>query len=121
MYPHLSPDEQEALVRRYQQLPGDQAVEILDSPQAVQLNGGPPQVFAIDEEIFFTRPNTNMPGQKIEAEGTIGLFIRPLFQGLSPSVWVVLHTEKGRWYRVPITDLSKTPTQVSSDRYEKKP
>lgn len=109
MYPFLSPDERQALVLRYQQLPDDQAVEILDSPQTLQLNGGPPQAFTSDEIVHFTRSKASQPGDTILSEGVIGIFVRRQ-SGADQHVWAVILTVDGRWFRVPMTALIKVTT-----------
>lgn len=112
MYPRLSSEEWQALVERYQHLPDDQAVDILDSPQLVDLNGGPPQAFASDEVVYFTRSKASQSGETTTSEGVIGIFVRRQPGHVDQQIWVVILTPEGRWFRIPITALTKVTAQT---------
>lgn len=108
MYPALSQVERAELVTRYQRLPDDQAVYILDSPQVVAEGNGQPLSFKLDELVEFTWPDTTHANRLRTMTGRIGLFVRRRDPFDGQGISAVVIDEQHHFRRVPLTALSKT-------------
>jgi hypothetical protein len=107
MSPKFSEDQRRELITRYQQLPSDQAVDILSSPLRIEQNGCPTQVFHLDEAVIFPRLNPQRSGDVIYQTGTIRLFVQRRDDQIGATISAIVFADDGRTFRIPVRSLQK--------------